>query len=110
MDKAFLGVGLYIQSSTSKVDASGNVYIEETIVIKTPASSLTSASYGKFSVGDVIKSISTSSKTQTITRLHQVGDFLMSVNAGDTLTIVIDRGGVEKQIQITIGVSHVVKI
>lgn len=51
-----------------------------------------------FKEGDIIKSVTIGDRTVTVTRQHHLTDAMLDVRAGDTVSIVIVRDGVEQTV------------
>ena len=107
--KGVLGVMLEVQSSRAYVDEFGNLQKEERIAVSV-APTTTQSAYGKLIQGDVLKQITLRGKTVKITRLYKASEFLIAARVGDTVTLLIERSGVEQEISVTFGEGHIVEI
>ena len=86
----------------------GKVHKRETVIVsKIDAKGL---AYGKLAVGDVINSITIDGVEYDATRMFVVTECLFNARAGSVVVINITRGGVEKNVEITITESSMSKI
>ena len=66
---------------------------------------LTSVAYGKLMVGDKIKKVTINGSrdiSSEIVRQYYLLDILLYARVGDTVTITVDRNGVELDVEIAI--------
>lgn len=98
--RAMFGITVQTTASSAKIDENGRISITETCTIH-EAAGYGHAAYGKLRVGDVLKKIKLGDKTYEITRRHQISDLLLDVRLGDTVTITVERGGSQIEVQIS---------
>lgn len=98
--KAYMGVTLEVLESKAKLDALGNIYIEE----KVGVGKLETGELGKvyFNIGDVIKTIQINDgEKKAVTRLFTVIDYMLNVREGDVVKFGVETAnGVAKEISI----------
>ncbi|MBQ8657549.1 MAG: trypsin-like peptidase domain-containing protein [Clostridia bacterium] len=103
--RAMLGISVQTVESKAEINANGKLVITQKCVVAEDLSSGVAA-YGKLQKDDVLKSITLLDdagkeiKTLAITRLHQVGDLLLNARLNYVAKMTVDRGGVEKTVEI----------
>ena len=110
VDKMMLGVTLSVKSSYAEIDAQGNLVVKETVYVVTAPTTATASAYGVLMQGDVIKKIAIGTKELTVTKVYEIGDFLILAKVGDVVEITFDREGTEYVRQITAQESHMVEL
>ena len=112
LQKVLLGINVQILNPYSKYNPETgyvDLYEESTVVgIPDP---LTSVAYGKLMVGDKIKKVTISGSrdiSSEIVRQYYLLDILLYARVGDTVTITVDRNGVELDVEIVITESCIV--
>lgn len=104
--KPVLGIMIQVSDSHAEYDSEASrIKIVEKITVM--STEIGGAAYGILEEGDVLKSASYGDVNVEITRLHSV-DFLLNVRAGETVKFVVERGGVEQTLEITIKASDLV--
>ena len=98
--RAWLGVQTYIQSTKTEL-VDGKLKVSETFVVSSVLDGEEAgASAGKLKAGDIFKAITIKGVKTEITRQYQLGDLLLNVRKGDTVTLDIVRDGSEMQVDI----------
>ncbi len=103
--RAMLGISVQTVESKAEINANGKLVITQKCAVAEDLKS-SAAAYGKLQKGDVLKSITllddegAEIKTLSITRLHQVGDLLLNARLNYVAKMTVDRGGVEKTVEI----------
>lgn len=101
--KLVLGIEVFADNSRSIYNPTTKVTtLKEDIVVNSV--SLTSNSLNgtgiaylmKMQAGDIIKSISINGEVHTLTRMHELGDWLIAIRPGDKLLISVERDGAMK--------------
>jgi serine protease Do len=112
LQKVLLGINVQILNPYSKYNTETgyvDLYEESTIIgIPDP---FTSVAYGKLMVGDKIKKIAISGSTDMsseIIRQYYLLDILLYARIGDTLTITVERNGIEIDVEIIVTESCIV--
>ena len=91
VEKASLGVTPTTKSSMGKLDESGNVYVEEEVVVESVSEG--SKATGKLLPGDIIKSVTANGETKAVTRKFIIIDFMLTLRKGDSMTVEFERNG-----------------
>lgn len=105
---AWLGVTSTVTASKSVLNDNGTLDIVEEITVAEVIKTTTAEGYkpgagqDKLKVGDVLKSVKIGDKTYAITRNYRLGDLMLNVRVGDTITINVLREGVETPVEITL--------
>lgn len=98
--KCLIGVTATAKESRAVYDESScKTVIKEVIVVSSVNEG--SAAEGVLQVGDILKKATLRGVTITLDRTFVLSDFLLSASVGDTVTIVYERDGEEKEAQIT---------
>ena len=107
--RAQIGITVGANALYTVYDAeTGKVHKRETVIVsKVDVKGL---AYGKLAVGDVINSITIDGVEYDATRMFVVTECLFNARAGSVVVININRGGVEKNVEITITESSLSKI
>lgn len=112
LQKVLLGINVQILNPYSKYNTETgyvDLYEESTIVgIPDP---FTSVAYGRLMVGDKIKKIAISGSkdmSSEIIRQYYLLDILLYARIGDTLTITVERNGIEIDVEIIVTESCIV--
>ena len=101
--KLMLGIEVFADNARSIYNPTTKVTtLKEDIVVNSV--SLTSSSQNGTGVahmmsmqaGDIIKSISINGEVHTLTRMHELGDWLIAVRPGDKILIIVERDGTTK--------------
>lgn len=97
-----LGITTSAQSSKAVYDqATGLVSVVETVYIMDTVAS-TSLAYGKLQKNDIINSATINNQQSVdIIRFYQLGDMMLSIRQGDTMTLNITRNGENMDVTIT---------
>ncbi|MBQ8322630.1 MAG: trypsin-like serine protease, partial [Clostridia bacterium] len=102
--RAWLGVETYIDSSKAEMK-NGKLELTETFVVSkvlgTGAASASTDETKSLKTGDVFKSVTIGGETTVLTRRYQLGDLMLKIRKGDTVTFGVVRDGVETDIAIT---------
>ncbi len=99
--RAWLGVQTYIQSTKTQL-VDGKLKISETFVVSSVLDGEdVGAAAGKLKSGDIFKAVTIKGKKTTLTRQYQLGDLLLGIRKGDTVTLDIVRDGSEMQVDIS---------
>lgn len=97
--RAMLGITVATTGSSVRLEDEGHLIIEEELTIyEAPASG--AAAYGVLEKGDVLKSATIGGKTTRLTRRFYLIDLLLQVRQGDVIKLKIERGGVEREVEI----------
>ncbi len=97
--RAMLGITVSTTASSARLDSEGHLLIEEELTIyEAPTSG--AAAYGLLKKGDVLKEATISGVTSKLTRRFHLIDLLLQVRLGDSVSLKIERDGVEKEVQI----------
>lgn len=106
--KAKFGVTTTITNSMAQIDSNGKLYTTEEITVYKVAQEKTAngtwvdidcIAKGKFQEGDVLKTIQIGDgEIVNIDRLFTVSDYLLNVRLGDTVKVVVMRGGVATEL------------
>ena len=94
VERAMLGVTIGTKSSMGKIDDSGNVYVDEEIMVETVTEG--SKAMGKILPGDIIKSLTINGETKAVTRRFILIDFMLTLRKGDSMTVEFERNGERK--------------
>lgn len=98
--RAMLGITVATTGSTVRLNANGELIVEEELTVhEAPAAG--AAAYGLLQAGDVLKSATIGGVTTELARRFYLIDLLLQVRLGDTITLKIERGSVEKEVQVT---------
>ena len=93
--KPLMGIMIQVTDSHAEYDSEKErIKIVETITVVSVEPG--SAAYGVFKEGDVLKSASFGEETYEIIRMHSL-DFMLNVRAGETVSFVVERNGVERR-------------
>lgn len=99
--RGILGITIEVSACSAEYDIETGLLIrcEEIRVCE-----VTPGSLGEdiFKEGDIVKSVTIGDRTVTVTRQHHLTDAMLDVRAGDTVSIVIVRDGVEQTVTATI--------
>lgn len=101
-------LGLELYNASTKLNDKGLVEIEE--IVKVTSSDM-STPFSKFIVGDVLSHIKVTRGDEVIedldiTRKHNFTDAMISVKAGDLVTVTVLRGGTPRDLTMTFTQSH----
>lgn len=102
--KAKFGITTTITDSIAGIDGNGKLYIKEEISVykvekEQNAQGFDCIANGKFKEGDVLKTIQIGNGEKvTIDRLFTVSEYLLNVRFGDTVKVVVMRGGAEVEL------------
>lgn len=107
VSKATLGITTLINSSSAKMIDGKLTIVEECVVGSTPEAG--SASYNKLYYGDILKSVTIKGVNYPLTRNFYLPELLLTVRAGETITLEVVRGGKTESVVITFGSSHFTK-
>ena len=99
LHRAMLGITVATTGSSLRLDGDGHLVIEEELTIY-EAPSRGAAAYGLLMKGDVLKKATIQGKTSTLTRRFHLIDLLLQVRLGDSVTITVERGGVEMDVKV----------
>ena len=96
---------LDIQYSTQNSHAIYNPTTNRTTIVdELKVESVSAGGVGKLiglQSGDIVKAISINGTTHTLTRAHQLSDWLLTIRAGDKFILTITRNGLTKELGIT---------
>ncbi|MBQ7387663.1 MAG: trypsin-like peptidase domain-containing protein [Clostridia bacterium] len=106
VQRAMIGITLGVTDSKAEINSeSGRIDVVESVAVKSVNAD--SAAYGKLVAGDVLISATLNDKTISITRDYHIIDLMLGARAGDTLTLVISRSGVEMTVRIDISADSI---
>lgn len=100
VQKALIGITVSASSSKAIYDKEeGLTRIVEEVMVQsvTPGS----VGDGVMQMGDIIRSITVDGETTAISRMYQVTDLMLTVRAGDTVVLLVDRNGDTQEISFT---------
>ncbi len=104
--RPYLGVTISISSSRAYLNQEKNkVEIVETVIINDVT--IGELAFNKLKKNDKIISFKIGENETQVTRSYQIGDALLGLFVGDTITIKVERDGVELNIPITITQSSI---
>ena len=89
-----------ITESSMVYNERGTLSIKEKIVVTSTDIPFTAAAFGKLTYGDELNAVTIGGVKPQITRLHHLGDLLLTVRKGDTIILHITRDGVQKDVTI----------
>lgn len=105
--KARFGVTTTVTKSESGIDSNGKLYVKEEISVYKVGEQNAQGfwvsngyiSHGKFQEGDILKTIQigTGEKVE-IDHLYTVSEYVLNIRLGDTVKVVVERGGVEVEL------------
>ncbi|MGN0817980.1 MAG: S1C family serine protease [Candidatus Coproplasma sp.] len=115
LNQAYLGVTVTIKDSSSYMNKTTNlVEIVEEIAVGSVSEDGKAAGY--LQAGDVFKAIKVTDSNgkikedMTVNRRYNLGDALLSVCAGDTVTVTVIRNGEEKSFSFTYSASDLTAV
>ena len=100
VSRATLGINMTITESSMVYNDRGTLSIKEKIVVTSTDIPFTAAAFGKLTYGDELNAVTVGGVKHQITRLHHLGDLLLTVRKGDSITLHITRDGAQKEVTI----------
>lgn len=101
VQRPILGITVSTDASRTQIDPETGILKKiETISVK--GINEGTIAEGKFMMDDVIKSVTIGNTTKQVVRQHIVIDMLLAARVGDVVTFVIERGGEEMSVTLTI--------
>ena len=107
VSRAMLGITTVINSSSAKLIDGKLTIVEECVVDSTPETG--NASYNKLKYGDILKSVTIKGTNYPLTRNFYLPELLLTVRAGQTITLEVVRDGKTENVEITFNSNHFVK-
>lgn len=107
LQRTLLGITVSTNDSAGVFDPdTGYMHIQETIIVGEV--NVTSPALFDLQQNDVIKTITIGEYSKTVTRLFHLIDTMLNAKIGDTITLVIERNGVELEYSYIVTSSMVV--
>ena len=99
MKRAMLGITVATTDTTVRLDEEGRLVIEEELTVA-EAPTAGTAGYGLLKQNDILKSATIDGVTTELGRRFYLIDLLLQVRKGDTISLTIERGGEEMQVEV----------
>ena len=96
--RATLGIMVAIEDTTVSLTPAGTLSIQEKLVIDSVERGV--AAEGRLKAGDIMKSMTIKGETYSLDRRFYITDLLLSVQKGESVTILVERDGVDVSVEI----------